>query len=40
MLVSVLVLSLIPVEVDFGAGSDKLEHALAYGSLSFWFGML
>jgi VanZ like family len=35
-----VVLSLIPVEVDLGAGRDKLAHFLAYGSLSLGFGML
>ena len=37
---SVVVLSLIPVEVDLGEGRDKLAHFLAYGSLSLGFGML
>jgi len=40
MVVAVVVLSLIPVEVDLGEGRDKLAHFLAYASLSFWFGML
>ena len=40
MVVSVVVMSLIPVEVDLGEGRDKLAHALAYGGLSFWFGMI
>src|SRR5258705_13169030 len=40
MVVSVVVLSLIPVEVDLGEGRDKLAHFLAYGSLSLGFGML
>ena len=40
MVVAVVVLSLIPVEVDLGEGRDKLAHFVAYGSLAFWFGML
>ena len=40
MVVAVVVLSLIPVEVDLGEGRDKLAHFAAYGSLAFWFGML
>ena len=40
MVVSVVVLSLIPLEVDLGEGRDKLAHFAAYGGLSFWFGML
>jgi VanZ family protein len=40
MVAAVVVLSLIPVEVDLGEGRDKLAHFLAYGSLSFWFGLL
>jgi len=40
MVVAVVVLSLIPVEVDLGEGRDKLAHFLAYGSLSLGFGML
>src|SRR5712692_9282940 len=40
MVAAVVVLSLIPVEVDLGEGRDKLAHFLAYGSLSFWFGMI
>ena len=40
MVAAVVVLSLIPVEVDLGEGRDKLAHFLAYGSLSFGFGML
>jgi VanZ family protein len=40
MVVAVVVLSLIPVEVDLGENRDKLAHFLAYGSLSFWFGVL
>jgi VanZ family protein len=35
-----VVLSLIPVEVDLGEDRDKLAHFVAYGSLSFWFGMI
>jgi VanZ family protein len=40
MVAAVVVLSLIPVPVDLGENRDKLAHFLAYGSLSFWFGML
>src|SRR5712691_8168591 len=40
MVVSVAVLSLIPVEVDLSGGRDKIAHSLAYGSLSLCFGML
>jgi VanZ family protein len=40
MVVSVVVLSLVPVEVDLGEGRDKIAHFLAYGSLSLGFGML
>jgi VanZ family protein len=40
MVVSVTVLSLIPVEVDLGEGRDKLAHFAAYGSMTFWFAML
>jgi VanZ family protein len=39
MIAAVVVLSLIPVEVDL-KGSDKLAHFLAYGSLTLWFGMI
>jgi len=40
MVVSVVVLSLIPVDVDLGEHRDKVAHFLAYCSLSFWFAML
>ena len=40
MVAAIVVLSLIPVEVDLGEGRDKLAHIVAYGSLSFWFGMI
>ena len=40
MVAAVVVLSLIPMEVDLGEDSDKLAHFLAYGSLSLWFGMI
>ena len=40
MVVAVVVLSLIPVEVDLREGRDKVAHFLAYGSLSLGFGML
>jgi len=40
MIAAVVVLSLIPLEVDLGDNRDKLAHFAAYGGLSFWFGML
>ena len=40
MVATVVVLSLIPMEVDLGEDSDKVAHFFAYGSLSLWFGMI
>jgi len=40
MVFSVAVLSLIPLDVDLGHGRDKIAHAFAYASMSFWFGLL
>ena len=40
MILTVIVLSLIPVEVDLSDGGDKWSHLLAYGGLMFWFGGL
>ena len=40
MVFSVIVLSLIPVDVDLGEGRDKVAHFTAYGSMAFWFAML
>ncbi|TMH81419.1 MAG: VanZ family protein [Betaproteobacteria bacterium] len=40
MVAAVVVLSLIPLAVDLSHGRDKLAHFAAYGSLSYWFGML
>ena len=40
MVVAVVVLSLIPLDVDLVENEDKLAHFVAYGSLAFWFGML
>src|SRR5256886_11855855 len=40
MVVTVVVLSLIPLDVDLGNNRDMLAHVAAYGGLSFWFGML
>ena len=40
MIAAIVVLSLIPLEVDLGDNRDKLAHFAAYGGLSFWFGML
>jgi VanZ family protein len=40
MIAGVVVLSLIPVEVDLVEDGDKIAHFVAYGSLSLWFGMV
>jgi len=40
MVAAIIVLSLIPVEVDLGEDRDKLAHFVVYGGLSFWFGMI
>ena len=40
LVLTVTVLSLIPVEADLSEGRDKWSHWLAYGSLMWWFGML
>lgn len=40
MILTVIVLSLIPMEVDLSEGRDKWSHLLAYGGLMFWFGGL
>lgn len=40
MVFSVLVLSLIPLNVNLEEGRDKIAHFVAYASLSFWFGMM
>jgi VanZ family protein len=40
MVVSVVVLSLIPLDVDLSEGRDKFAHSIAYGSMTFWFAML
>lgn len=40
MVVAVVVLSLIPLEVDLQEGRDKVAHVIAYGSMTFWFAML
>src|SRR5258708_12194224 len=40
MVAAVVVLSLIPLDVDLGDNRDKLAHLAAYGGLSFWFGIL
>ena len=39
MVFLVVVLSLVPIDVDL-PGGDKTAHFVAYGSMSFWFGML
>src|SRR5437879_12391563 len=40
MVAAVVVLSLIPLDVDLVENEDKLAHSVAYGSLAFWFGMV
>ena len=40
MVAAVVVLSLIPLDVDLAENEDKLAHFVAYGGLSFWFGIL
>ena len=40
MVLSVVVLSLVPLNVDLDEGRDKIAHSLAYAGMSFWFGML
>ncbi len=40
MVAAVVVLSLIPLDVDLVENEDKLAHFVAYGSLAFWFGIL
>ena len=40
MVVAVVVLSLIPLDVELLEDKDKIAHFVAYGSLAFWFGML
>src|SRR5213594_60298 len=40
MVVAVVVLSLIPLDVDLVENEDKLAHFVSYGSLAFWFGMI
>jgi glycopeptide antibiotics resistance protein len=40
MVAAVVVLSLIPLDVDLGENRDKFAHLAAYVGLSFWFGML
>ena len=40
MVLSVFVLSLIPLDVDLQEGRDKVAHCIAYASLTFWFAML
>ncbi len=39
LIAAVVTLSLIPIDMDLGEGKDKIGHFIAYGSLSFWFGM-
>ncbi len=36
----VVMLSLLPVEIDLSQGRDKWSHFLAYGVLMFWFGAI
>jgi hypothetical protein len=40
MVAAVVVLSLIPLEVDLSHNRDKVAHLVAYGSMTFWFAML
>ena len=40
MVAAVVVLSLIPLDADLAENRDKLAHFVAYGSMSFWFGLL
>ena len=40
MVASVIVLSLIPIDVDLSHGRDKIAHLVSYGSMTFWFSML
>lgn len=40
MVASVLVLSLIPLDIDLGGHRDKAAHFLAYACLAFWFAVL
>jgi len=40
MVASVVVLSLIPLDIDLRENRDKFAHFAAYGSMAFWFGML
>jgi glycopeptide antibiotics resistance protein len=40
MVFSVMVLSLIPLNIDLQKGGDKIAHFTAYGSMTFWFAML
>ena len=40
MVFSVVVLSLVPLDVDLQKGGDKIAHFIAYGSMSFWFATL
>jgi len=40
LVLTVTVLSLIPVEADLSEGRDKWSHWLAYGSMMCWFSML
>ena len=40
MVFSIVVLSLIPLDVDLRTGGDKIAHFIGYGSMTFWFAML
>jgi VanZ family protein len=40
MVFSVIVLSLVPLNVDLQEGRDKIAHSLAYTSMVFWFSLL
>ena len=40
MVFSVIVLSLVPLNVDLQEGRDKVAHSLAYAGMVFWFSLL
>jgi VanZ family protein len=40
MVVTVILLSLIPLEADLSEGKDKWSHFVAYGLMTFWFCLL
>ena len=40
MVVAIVVLSLIPLDIDLSEGKDKWGHILMYCGPMFWFGLL